>query len=421
MKNNFIIKLLIVFLIIIISHTSFAQSDYEIVQNFKAKYQKIERQIKDASTLEELNVVVAVIDQLKQEFAVHKELLDKSLYPDNYSKSFEKLSAAYVLRQGDFTTIDVLQTEVVELEQRVDFLNRRNNELLVQVEELKAQRSKDKKTITKLENLIADLRTSLLKRDKLVLEMMDNLMPPIMREKAKLSSEDKNLVRREERKEDVLENVKISIEDNIRFLEATSLNPDDIKDVQKQQEQFAGTWKKIGPKLVDIYAEKSSKALVLKEIDSLYTQWYSNSIDQNIWRSIRDEFKVHGIILKEFNYGDEFVETVKLFIADEIKNLGIKSNDASERTFVNFTDSTWFATVKPKWIPYLIEGGLFTDKQKDDIEKSIEEWKSELYPSKWWLYVLIWCAIVIILVPAILIVIRRRKKSKQDFRDIASE
>jgi len=421
MKKRFIIKLSIILLSLMFAQLSFAQSDYEIVQSFKAKHQEIEKQIKETTSLEELNAVVTGIDQLKQEFVEHKELLDKSLYPDNYDKSFEKLNAAYVLRQGDFTTIDVLQTEVIELEQEVEFLNRRNNELIIKIEELKAQRNKDKKTIAELENLIADLRNSLRKRDKLVVDMMDKLMPPIMREKAKLSPEDKNLVRREERKEDVLQNVKISIEDNIRFLEATSLNPDDIKDVQKQQEQFSDSWKAIGPTLVDVYADKSSKAMVLKEIDSLYSQWYSNSVDQNVWRSIRDEFKTHSIILKEFNFGDEFVNSVKLFIEDEIKNQGVKSDEASEKTYVNFIDSTWFATVKPKWIPYLIEGGLLTAKQKDEVELNIEEWKDELYPSKWWLYVVLWFGIVIIIVPAVLILIKRRKKSKKKFQDIANE
>ncbi len=396
---------------------SFAQSDYKIVQNFKAKHQEIEKQIKDATSLEELNAVVTGIDQLKKEYLEYKELLDKSLYPDNYDKSFEKLNVAYVLRQGDFTTIDVLQTEVIELEEEVEFLNRRNNELIIKIEDLKARRNKDKKTIAELEKLIADLRNSLRKRDKLVVDMMDKLMPPIMREKAKLSPEDKNLVRREERKEDVLQNVKISIEDNIRFLEATSLNPDDIKDVQKQQEKFSATWKAIGPKLVDVYADKSNKAYVLKEIDSLFTKWNYKSVDQNVWKSIRDEFKANGINLKEFNYGDEFVNTIKLFVKDEIKNLGVRSDDESEKTYVNFTDSTWFASVKPNWVPYLIEGGLLTEKQKDEVEMSIEEWKSELYPSKLWLYILIWCSIVIILVPAVLILIKRRKKSK----DIVNE
>jgi len=394
MKSQFLKTIIVV--LITFTTDVFAQSDYEIVQNFKTKYQEIEKNIKDAALLNELNAVVAKIDQLKQEYAVHKNLLDKSLYPNNYDKSFENLNTAYSMRQGDFTTIDVLQTEVVVLEQQVEDLNKRNNQIIVMIDELETLRKKDKKTSAELENLIAELRNSLRQRDKLVVEMMDKLIPPIMREKATLSAEDKRIVRHLENKEDALQNVKVSIKNNIRFLETTSLNPADIKTIQKQQEQFSDTWKAIGQKLVDVYADKDNKADELKEIDSLFIQWYYKSVDQNVWKSIRNEFRAHSIILKEFNYGDEFVHSVKLFIKDKIKNLGIKSDEASEKTYVSFTDSTWFSTIKPIWIPYLIEGGLFTVEQKDEVEASIEEWKNELYPSKLWLYIAIWFGVVII-------------------------
>ena len=79
MKKNLLKKLAVLFLLFLFYNISMAQSDYEIVQDFKAKYQEIEKQIKDTLSLEELNTVVAMIDQLKQEFNVHKELLDKSL------------------------------------------------------------------------------------------------------------------------------------------------------------------------------------------------------------------------------------------------------------------------------------------------------------------------------------------------------
>jgi hypothetical protein len=419
MKNQFL-TIFVAVLFIFIANPS-AQSDYEIVHNFKTKYEEIEKNIKDAALLNELNAVVAKIDQLKQEYAEHKDLLDKSLYPDNYDKSFENLNTAFLMRQGDFTTIDVLQTEVVVLEQQVEDLNKRNNQIIAMIDELETLRMKDKKTIAELENLIADLRNFLRQRDRLVVEMMDKLIPPIMREKATLSAEDRRIVRRVENKEDALQNVKVSIKDNIRFLEAISLNPADIKAIQKQQEQFSDTWKAIGPKLIDVYADKDNKADELKEIDSLFIQWYHKSVDQNVWNSIRNEFGARSIILKEFNYGDEFVYSVKLFIEDEIKNLGVKSVEASEKTYVSFTDSTWFSTIKPIWLPYLIEGGLFTVEQKDEVEASIEEWKNELYPSKLWLYVAIWFGVVIILFPAILILIRRRKKSQYQFKDIANE
>jgi hypothetical protein len=386
-----------------------AQSDYDIVQGFKYGHKEIEQQIKDANSLEELNIVINKIKEFEDEYKEHKELLDKSLYPDKFDKSIQKLNAAFVLRQKDFATIDVLQTEVVELEIQVDLLTERNNEIITMIDELENKRRKDKKTIAELEEFVEELRNSIMERDKLVLAMMDKLVPPIMREKATLSTEDKNIVRRLEKKDDVLANIKISMRDNMRFLEATSLNPVDIQTVQEQQEQFANMWQVIGPRLVDVYAEKSKKAEELKEIDSLFVEWYHKSVDQNVWRSIRNEFRLKGINLKEFNFGDEFVESVDLFMKDEIKNLGVKSSEASGKTFTDFTDSTWFTSIKPVWVPYLIEGGLLTVEQKDEIEAGIEKWKAELYPSKWWLYLILWIVIVAILVPVILLIIKRRK------------
>ncbi|MBT8383549.1 MAG: hypothetical protein KJO59_14520 [Ignavibacteria bacterium] len=404
-----LVSLVYFFLFALFFQNLFAQSDYAIVQGFKDEHKEIEQHIKNAESLEELNVIVTKIKELKGEYTEHKELLDKSLYPDKFDKSIQKLNAAFVLRQNDFATIDVLQTEVVELEIQVDYLTERNNEIISKIDKLENLRRKDQKTIAELEEFIEDLRNSIMERDKLVLAMMDKLVPPIMREKATLSTEDKNIVRRLEKKDDVLENIKISMRDNMRFLEATSLNPVDIQTVQEQQEQFAKMWQVIGPRLVDVYAEKSKKAEELKEIDSLFVEWYHKSVDQNVWRSIRNEFRLNGVNLKEFNFGDEFAESVNLFIKDEIKNLGVKSSEASENTFTNFADSTWFTSIKPVWVPYLIEGGLLTEENKDEIEAGIEEWKSELYPSKWWLYLILWIAIIAILVPVILLIIKKRK------------
>ncbi|MFN3693433.1 MAG: hypothetical protein ACK4UV_00370, partial [Ignavibacterium sp.] len=77
--------------VILVAFNLFAQSDYEIVQNFKNRYQQFEQQIKNAVTVEDLNNLRGEIERFKNEFSTYKELLDKSLYPDNFEKSFDKL------------------------------------------------------------------------------------------------------------------------------------------------------------------------------------------------------------------------------------------------------------------------------------------------------------------------------------------
>ncbi len=157
MKSKIIINIVLVHLLFGMNFL-FAQSDYEIVQNFKERAAKIEQQIKDADSLAALNEIENSIDKLQTDFASNRELLDKSLYPDNFDKSIQKLRNAYTLRQGDFTQIDILHTEVTGLKEEVDTLNRRNQELSAQFEELEKQSGEK---IANLEKTIARLNASL--------------------------------------------------------------------------------------------------------------------------------------------------------------------------------------------------------------------------------------------------------------------
>ena len=407
MKSNYFINFILLLIVFGITSSTIAQSDREIVDKFKAEYAAIEKSIKDATTSQELNLVLDKITILKQDFAQHKELLDKSLYPDKYGESLEKLNKAYLLRQGDFSTIDVLQTEVGELKQQVEFLNRRNNELLSQVQKLEAQREKDAKTIKKLENLVVELRSSIRERDELVLSMIDSLMPPTMRDKEALTLEDKNMVAAEEKNDNVLNNVKITIKDNIRFIKATSLEPDDLEKIQEQQKDFVKKWQKVGVKLVEVYAEDDNKSEELKQIDELFNDW-SVAVKQEAWESISDQFTLNGIELRSFKNGEEFTNSVEMFISDELKNLGVKNEEESKRVYAQFADSTWFATIQPVWMNYLVENKMLTDENKSKMESKIAEWKNALYPSGWWIYLIL---ALVVIAGAAFFFMRRKKPS----------
>jgi hypothetical protein len=411
MKNISLLKFLIVPLLFGFLGSGFAQSDLEIVDNFKKESASIESTIKNATSLEDLKDVSSQISSLKENYAQHKELLDKSLYPDNYQTSIDKLSKDYLMRQGDFTTIDVLQTEVGALNEQVAFLNERNNELLSQVRNLEAQRDKDAKTITKLEKLVTQLRASIRKRDELVLSMIDSLMPPTMREKDVLSTEDKNMVAKEEQEENVIQNVKTTIRDNIKFMQVTSLQPDDLIAIREQQEDFSNKWKKVGVKLVEVYSEDGKKAEELKEIDELFDSWYV-AVEKEAWKSINDEFSLNGIELRSFNNGNEFTTSVEIFIGDELKNLSVKSDEESKKVYAQFADSTWFASIQPVWMNYLIENKMLTDENKNKMESKIAEWKNALYPSNWWIYLIV--AVVIIGAGAFFFMKKRKPKVRTD-------
>ncbi len=405
--------ILFVFIALVLSSSSLllAQSDYQIVQSFKNKVQQIQDSIKNASSSDELDKLEYQIGQLRLNNLKNQDLLDKGLYPDDFESSIEKLRASLKLRNGDFSQINVLQSEVTQLQSQVDLLNARNTELIAQVQSLEEQSKTDKSKLAKLQKSIAELKASMSKRDDLVMAMLDSLMPAPYRGAQSLSTKEKNKIYSETQKNDIIANIKKSISDNIAFLKVTTLTPNDIDAIQEQQGKFENLWKGIGPKIIDAYSAKGKSVNHLKEIDSSFTNWHDALIQQT-WNSVRDNFNQHHIILSKFSSGSEFTNTVTSYIDDERKNIQAKGKEAAESSYKTFADSAWFGNVKQTWVPFLIDNKMFSEAQKDTIENHITQWKAEISPNEFnWLYLII---IVLLVVIAVIFFVKRKSKNDND-------
>ena len=410
MKRSMINKILL-FVILLTTTTLFAQSDYEMVQSFKERYQKIADGIKAAASLEDIDNLSAEIENLKRDFSAKRVILDQSLYPENFNSSFENLNSSLEIRKEDFTSITVLKTEVTALKSEVDLLNKRNTELINQITILESQRRKDAASIEELQKLVSDLRATLIKRDQLIYSIVDSLTPKLAGDISSMSQQDKEQVYSQVERNNLLVSVKRSLRDNSRFLEVTSLKAGDLDKVKQQEQSFVAMWRKIGPKLVDVYANKKDKSAELKEIDNLFTVW-SNRIDKEAWESINEEFSLNNINLQNFNNGKEFVDVVTQYVSDEIKNYGTKNKTESEKTYSIFTDSVWFKSISNEWMPYLLDNKLLAVEQKDAVEKKLSEWKSIVSPQDLtWLYAVIGLAVVFIIA---LVFILKKKKTPTD-------
>ncbi|MCK5590572.1 MAG: hypothetical protein KAI72_01330, partial [Candidatus Pacebacteria bacterium] len=252
-------KVILSLILLVFTNQLYAQSDYEISQRFNQKRNQLEEAINKAKSLEELNSIVADIDRFRNEYVEHKTLLDKSLYPDNFDKTFEKLNLSFVIRNQDFTTIDLLQIENLQLKEQVALLNKRNTKMMNKIQEFEYSNKKDVNKITELEGMVRELKRSLIKRDEVIISIVDSLMPLPMMELTQLSSQERNLIYIEAENNNVLSNVKLSLLDNIKFLELTTLESGDLTEIKKQQNQFVEFWQDAGTKLVDIYAGKNKK------------------------------------------------------------------------------------------------------------------------------------------------------------------
>ena len=401
MKNLY---LLLVF--VFVSGLNFAQSDFEIKQNFMSKYKQIEVSIEYADDEAKCTTIAGQIEKLKDEYAPHTSLLDNALYPEDFNSAFAKLSKKLSIRQTDVSQIGDLKVQVTELNDQLLKLNQENSELMYQVQSLKRSATKNAKTIDSLKYLVKRLSAKLKERDDLVMSMVDSLFQQITVIPASVNDYESNGVFKKIASTNFFENIKRSVSDNMKFMRVTILTPDDLNEIRGQQQEMSARWQKVGPSLAKVYLQSKQQATEVNQINNLFDEW-KQQIDDQVWERVYNIFEKKNIHLLQFKSGDEFTNSISSFVQDEIKNYGVKGKDESDKTYALFVDSLWFKEVEPEWIPYLLNDKMITEANKDSLDSKIKEWKEKVSPSQFPLWI-IYVVVGVIMVTVLSIVIFRK-------------
>ncbi|MFC2133623.1 hypothetical protein ACFLTH_03310 [Bacteroidota bacterium] len=389
MKKLFSVKCIVLFLFVFSISNLTAQSDYQITQDFKNGITQLSDSIKSAVDYSECLKIDSMISVFKVNFSEHKDLLAQSLYPDTYESALEKLETQLTTRKNDYAKISDLQLEVENLKFEISDLNRMNTSFLREIRILENKKIMDQNSLDSLSTLVNNLRSSIRKRDDLVLTIIDSLVTEFVNTPSTLNEAESQQFIKKIDSENIFFNVRRTIEDNIQFLEVTSLTFDDLHEVKKHQMEFSQLWRQIGSKMAEVYLKRNEKAIEIGQIDGLFREW-DRKINYKVWTTIDRLFQSQDIRLLEFENGTQFTDNVTLFIENEIKNTLVKESDEAEELFNRFTYKVWFNDIKPNWIPVLIENEMLTVEQKDSIESKITKWQNIAAPPSFtWLFWLI--------------------------------
>jgi hypothetical protein len=412
MKIRFFLLVMIAFAF---AANVFAQSDLEKVQNFKSRFEQLEAAVKNATSLDECSAIADNIAKLKSDSAGEKGLLDKSLYPESYDSSFEKLERMLEIRKGDFTQITELTSEVGTLKDKVSTISQENQGLISQIRTLQVKSAKDAQTISSLQKLVAQLKANIQQRDELVRGIVDSLLTDFVKYPSDMNEVEKKNVFMKVDNGNLFYNIERTIADNVQFMKVTQMNADDLGEMKKQYKDFNKVWRQIGPKLADVYASRRDKAAQISNIDAMFTDW-NMRLNDEMWGQVNKLFREKKVALLPFKSGDQFVNSVAAFVDDEIKNHGVKSSTESENVYYAFTDSVYFKTIEPVWIPVMIENSMMTEANKDSIDSHIAKWKEKVAPgSKMnWVYIGGGAVIVLLIIAYLL---KGRKKPVKRIED----
>jgi hypothetical protein len=408
-------SLILAIAVMTVCAVSFAQeqSDYAIAQSFNKQYKVITAAIGTAQTVQECAEISVNIDALEKEYAPHKALLDKTLYPDDFQKKMDMVHAqlAYAqtklgIIQDAVAKIAGLEIQVKELSAQVEKLSSENGELLKEIQTLRASNAKDQKTVDSLNVLVTKLRSNISDRDKMIFAMVDSIFMQYDKNVDALKDVEKQKVASHIERNSVIGNIKKSIVDNVMFLESTSLTGKDLATLVGEQKKFASQWKGLGPKLAVIYVAQKDRVKEVNTIDTMITAWGAK-VDAALWKSLNELFTRHNLTVKPFNSGSEFGANVIGFIDDEIQNANQRTEAVRFQVYSVFIDSVWNGELTTTWMPLLRDNNIVTETQFGQIKAKADVWRSSVEPGHTTLYIIIAAVVLIIL----LLLYRRMKKT----------
>ncbi len=420
-------KLLLSFLFfLLIFKPSFinAQSDLEIVKAFKSAVETLESDIDKAKSITEIPDFEARTKELKDKYTAKKALLDKALYPETFETTFQKINSKIEVMKGKLSQISDLQVEVTDLKGKLEELKEYVNRLsedyyntLREVVSLRESNKKDRRTIDSLNSLLKKLRENSKQRNSLIDELANSLF--FNNEK---SVESMNEVEKKElfvkfKSSNMLENIKRLIADNTEYVKAGAFTTKQLDEFKLEQREFKSRWNAIGAKIAQVYASPKERDAELNKVNQMINNW-DEEINTNIWQNIDVQFKLKDIVLKSYNNGDEFYNSVIEYIDKQIKNEENKSSDERYKTYYTFADSVYFKTIADTWIPLLVRYKMIDENKVSDIESKIKDWNSSLgEPMPSWIYTLVIAVIILVLVVLIIVLVAKNRNLKMQLNE----
>lgn len=380
-------QLLILTVTLLVCSFTFAQerTTSEVKRDFQKQFVSLMKSLSKAESAEEVEKISAKVDAFEKEYEPYKDYLNKAVFPDGYDGNIEKVkeqaTSAKNLVEGK-KRIAELEIQITSLTGQVDSLTNQNSSLLAQLTTMKKERESEREELKKV---IAQLQDNIRKRDDAILSLVDNLFSEYDKNSQLMKDVDKHKMASLE-KNNVLGNIKRSIQDNMNFLKSTSLSGSDIVRLFEEQAKFANAWKTTGPRLANAYVAAKDRSREVAAIDTMLSQW-KQVVDEAFWKQLNAIFATANLAVVPFTNGDTFYNNILRFIDDETNNVANKKSEERLKVYTTFAE-VWGKDVKPVWTPAMKQHQIITDAQVAEIDTKTQLWYAKVKPTDVLTYIL---------------------------------
>lgn len=379
--------------------TAQVRSDYETVRAFEGESVAIATSIEAANTTVEIVDIESRIMELDSTYRDYRILIDRALYPDGFAGRLMKLRGQLTYAKDKITIIESqyariteLETQVRELSSQVDNLAGENAKMLGEMKRLRDSKG----AIDSLNAVIIKLRQGLRQRDDLIFALVDSLFLQYDKDVAAMTDREKRGVAARLERRNVFTGIRQSIQDNVRFLDATELTGNDIVKLSEEQAAFETKWKGLGKKLADVYVGTASKrAAEVATVDTMLNRW-KDKLGGLYWKTLNETFTRSGVSVAPFANAREFYNNLTAYLDEEIRKARDEKDGQRYFRYEAFADSLWEQSVLPDWIPSMVKTGGLTQQEVDSITGKVEEWKGIVSPPLITVYIVVGLVMLVV-------------------------
>lgn len=410
--NRFSIAVLSFVFLIGLSMNTQAQvmSDYEIKQSFDREYAEVFEGLKTATTSAEIEDLLERVEQMRTEYADHREFLDRVLYPETLNGTLNRLRDVTQTSYNFVIRIEQQTDNVMELERQLAELSEQVQLNLVQADSLRTEL--DRMTRSRNANAAAarQLREQLKQRDELILAMVDSVFVSYDRlDLASLNREEREELGLRVDVENVLGHINSVVEGNISFIDTnTQLSAEDFLRLQALQVEFEKVWTNIGPKLAMIYTPSAQRENRLTEINEGIDRW-SQRVNQSVWRSLSAAFESRNIEMADFDDPVSFYTALNNHVDGSIDRVVAGGGSDEELQAYERFANVWHNDIKVNWQQYLIESEILTYENIATIDRKLANWNVQAQPTSLLSWIMIGILVLVVIVLIVVLVAQRRK------------
>ena len=372
------------------------QSDFAVKKSFEERTAAVKARIESAVSIGQLDSLTSELDGIDRDFAPHAEFLDKALFPESFASKMNDLRSLHARMLEKNRIIQSQDVQIGEMETAIESLTYRLDTLTVQRDLLFTELQQNKANVAALRETVRRLQNNLALKDKLLFTLVDSLFMPYGKDLAQVNDVQRDALATKIEKTGVITRVYDIAADNVRFLEATSLQGKDFANLIDHYQQFNGRWRGLSEKMHAVYLSSqeaqqtaaarrragagtppSALTAPTAQVDSLMTEWYMR-LRSVFWSTLEKEFSTKGIVLPPFGDGPGFSTSIRTYVET------LKSSGDDPAVFV---EEVWKMRIDREWRDALSRDGMLGKEEYAALDRIVGELAESKFDMKFVLYI----------------------------------